>query len=44
VDADRILVLQDGAVVEQGKHHDLLLENGYYSQLWMAQQRRNEQE
>jgi ABC-type transport system involved in Fe-S cluster assembly fused permease/ATPase subunit len=44
VDADRILVLQDGNVVEQGKHHDLLLENGYYSQLWQAQQRRSEQE
>lgn len=44
VDADRILVLQDGNVVEQGKHHDLLVENGYYSQLWQAQQRRSEQD
>ncbi|WOJ95246.1 ABC transporter ATP-binding protein/permease [Congregibacter variabilis] len=44
VDADRILVLQDGNVVEQGKHHDLLHENGYYSQLWQAQQRRSEQD
>lgn len=44
VDADRILVLQDGHIVEQGKHHDLLLENGYYSQLWRTQQRRNEQD
>lgn len=44
IDADRILVLQDGHIVEQGKHHDLLLENGYYSQLWRTQQRRNEQD
>jgi ATP-binding cassette subfamily B protein len=44
VDADRIVVLHAGAVVEQGKHHDLLLENGYYSQLWFAQQRHSEQD
>ncbi len=42
VDADRIVVLQDGKIVEQGTHHDLLLENGYYSQLWRTQQRRSE--
>lgn len=44
VDADRIVVLHQGRVVEEGKHHDLLVENGYYSQLWMAQQRRDAQE
>ncbi|MFK8041624.1 MAG: ABC transporter ATP-binding protein/permease [Congregibacter sp.] len=44
IDADRIVVLHSGKVVEQGKHHDLLLENGYYSQLWQAQQRRSEQD
>jgi ABC-type transport system involved in Fe-S cluster assembly fused permease/ATPase subunit len=41
VDADRIVVLHDGTVVEEGTHHDLLLANGYYSRLWMAQQRHN---
>jgi ATP-binding cassette subfamily B protein len=44
VDADKIVVLHAGEVVEQGKHHDLLLENGYYSQLWIAQQRHSEQD
>jgi ABC-type transport system involved in Fe-S cluster assembly fused permease/ATPase subunit len=44
IDADRILVLHEGRIVEQGRHDDLLLENGYYSQLWLAQQRRGEQD
>ncbi len=44
VDADRILVLHEGEIVEQGRHHDLLVENGYYSQLWRTQQRRDEQD
>jgi ATP-binding cassette subfamily B protein len=39
VDADRILVMHEGRVVEEGRHHDLLVENGYYSRLWLAQQR-----
>jgi len=43
VDADRILVLDDGQIVEQGRHDDLLLENGYYSRLWLAQQRHDSQ-
>lgn len=42
VDADRILVLHEGRIAEQGTHHDLLLENGYYSRLWRAQQRRKD--
>lgn len=39
VDADRIVVLQQGRVVEQGTHDELLHANSYYSQLWQAQQR-----
>lgn len=39
IDADRILVLHEGRIVEEGRHHDLLVENGYYSRLWLAQQR-----
>lgn len=39
VDADRIVVLHEGRVVEQGTHHELLIANGYYSRLWLAQQR-----
>jgi len=44
VDADRILVLNEGRIVEEGKHHELLAENGYYSHLWLAQQRPDAQE
>ena len=37
VDADRILVLEDGEIVEQGDHSTLLGKNGVYSQLWEMQ-------
>ena len=36
-DADSIYVLEAGALVEQGKHDDLLKKNGYYAQLYLAQ-------
>ncbi|MCX5567149.1 ABC transporter ATP-binding protein [Alcaligenes phenolicus] len=32
--ADRILVLEDGAIVEQGNHTSLLAEQGRYARLW----------
>jgi len=38
VNADRILVMEHGKVVEQGNHHSLLKENGRYAQLWTMQQ------
>lgn len=38
VDADRILVLDKGCVVEQGEHEVLINQGGYYSQLWKLQQ------
>jgi len=38
VDADRILVLEKGQVVEQGNHHTLLEAQGRYAQLWAMQQ------
>lgn len=31
---DRILVLQEGKLIEQGSHNDLLLTNGHYTKLW----------
>jgi len=37
-DADRIIVLEKGIVVEQGTHDDLLTQNGRYAQLWHRQQ------
>ncbi|MFT4882768.1 MAG: ATP-binding cassette subfamily B protein [Natronomonas sp.] len=36
-DADRILVLEDGAVVERGTHADLLASDGTYADLWRVQ-------
>ncbi|MFP4327975.1 MAG: ABCB family ABC transporter ATP-binding protein/permease [Paracoccaceae bacterium] len=37
-DADRIVVLQDGRIVEEGSHVDLLARQGRYAQLWARQQ------
>ncbi len=42
VDADRILVLDQGRVVEQGSHHDLLAADGLYARMWALQQAEEE--
>ena len=39
VDADQILVLHDGRVVERGDHASLLALDGYYAELWRTQQK-----
>lgn len=36
-DADMILVMDQGDIVEQGKHEDLLTKNGYYAKLYNSQ-------
>lgn len=36
-DADMILVMDQGDIVEQGKHEDLLAKNGYYAKLYNSQ-------
>jgi ATP-binding cassette subfamily B protein len=36
--ADRILVLDQGKLVEQGRHADLIERGGLYARLWAAQQ------
>ena len=36
-DADVILVMQDGHVVEQGKHEELLQKGGFYATLYNSQ-------
>lgn len=34
VDADKILVMDKGRIVEEGKHSDLINMNGHYKKLW----------
>ena len=36
-DADLILVMRDGDIVEQGNHEELLAKEGFYAQLYRAQ-------
>jgi ATP-binding cassette subfamily B protein len=38
VDADEILVLDAGRVIERGRHHDLLAQDGAYARMWQRQQ------
>lgn len=38
VHADLILVLQNGQIIERGKHDDLLVLNGWYAQTYQSQQ------
>ncbi len=34
---DRLIVLDQGQVIEQGTHHELLAKNGLYARLWAHQ-------
>ena len=35
--ADKILVLKDGDIIEQGNHNELLVQKGFYSELYQSQ-------
>jgi ABC-type transport system involved in Fe-S cluster assembly fused permease/ATPase subunit len=43
VDADQILVMEHGRIVERGTHRALLEREGIYAQMWALQQREEEQ-
>lgn len=36
-DADLILVMKDGDIIEQGNHQELLARNGFYAKLYNSQ-------
>ncbi|MCU0078346.1 ABC transporter ATP-binding protein [Extibacter muris] len=36
-DADMILVMKDGDIIEQGNHEELLAQNGFYAELYNSQ-------
>jgi ATP-binding cassette, subfamily B, heavy metal transporter len=38
MDADQILVLEAGRIIERGRHRELLERNGAYAQMWALQQ------
>ena len=44
IDADNILVLDKGSIVEQGTHQQLLVKDGLYAHLWQLQQEKREHE
>lgn len=43
-DADLILVMRDGDIIEQGTHQSLLDQNGFYADLYQSQFTENDQE
>lgn len=44
IDADNILVMDRGRIVEQGSHQALLARDGLYAHLWQLQQEKREHE
>lgn len=42
IDADKIIVLDNGKIAEQGTHKELLQKNGLYAEMWMRQQEKSD--
>ena len=43
MNADEILVMDQGRIVERGRHGELLARGGQYAQMWMLQQQEREE-
>ncbi|RHW76993.1 ABC transporter ATP-binding protein/permease [Colwellia sp. RSH04] len=43
VDADNILVMKHGEIIEQGSHQELLAQQGSYANMWQLQQSSNDE-
>jgi ABC-type transport system involved in Fe-S cluster assembly fused permease/ATPase subunit len=43
IDADEIIVLDNGYIVERGNHKSLLKQKGYYTELWCKQQEKQKE-
>ena len=37
LEADKILVMKDGNIIEQGTHKELMAQNGFYTELYNSQ-------
>lgn len=42
IDAEQILVMDKGRIIERGTHHELLALSGSYAQMWQRQQHKKE--
>lgn len=44
VDADEILVMEQGHIIERGSHHSLIEQDGRYAEMWTLQQEEREEQ
>ncbi|KAJ7369788.1 ATP-binding cassette sub- B member 6, mitochondrial [Desmophyllum pertusum] len=44
INADQILVVQEGEIIERGRHDELVSEGGMYADMWLQQQKAKEKE
>lgn len=44
IDADQILVMEHGRIVERGRHRELLAKDGIYARMWALQQEEEREE